>query len=115
MKAPQKVGKLVWVARALAVAYVMFLSLFALDVFSGDASLFDKIRGFLIHLVPSLFILVPILLFWRSPRLCGLVYIALSIMFTVWNREYALLLAFPLFVIGVLFLIATFVPGRKTV
>ncbi len=55
-----KTNKLIWILRVLAMVFIVFLSLYALDVFSGEAPLIKKLGGFFVHLIPS-FILVIIL------------------------------------------------------
>ncbi|OPX87789.1 MAG: hypothetical protein A4E54_01494 [Pelotomaculum sp. PtaB.Bin117] len=111
MNVSNKANKFAGVSRVLAISFVLFLSLFALDAFSGEAPFTEKLIGFLIHLIPSFIFVIPLIIFWKSPRFCGLAYIILSILFVFYFRtyrdfEYFLILSLPQFVVGALFIIA---------
>lgn len=55
---------LIWAPRLLSLVFVMFLSLFALDVFSEYEGL-DMVAPLVIHLVPSMVLLAGVALAWR--------------------------------------------------
>ncbi len=40
-----KTSKLLWIPRILAVMLILFISMFGLDVFAGDAPLIQKLGG----------------------------------------------------------------------
>lgn len=40
-----KANKHLWLPAGLGILYILFISMFALDAFSGDASLIEKIGG----------------------------------------------------------------------
>lgn len=113
-----KSSKLVRISRALTLLFILFLSLFALDAFSGQASFFVKLTGFVIHLVPSLVLLGVLLISYRSPSLSGLIFILLSLVFTLYFKTYTvavnfLTISFPLAVIGVLFIVSHVLNRRR--
>lgn len=99
---------LFWLPRLLAIVFAMFLSLFATDVFSQDISFGEKILALLIHMIPTGLILAALAVAWRRSMIGGLLFIALAITFIVVSRGELVaiqLIAGPLLVIGVLFLI----------
>jgi hypothetical protein len=71
------------VATALAILYVLFLSVFALDAFGGNLSLGKQIIGFIIHLVPSFLLLILIAISRRYPLIGGVMFVLCSIGFTI--------------------------------
>jgi hypothetical protein len=55
MKVSPKV--IYWLPRILCILAILFISVFALDAFDPELSIWQQIVGFLIHLIPS-FILI---------------------------------------------------------
>lgn len=99
----------IWSARILAIAYALFQSLFGLDVFTGEAGLFQELLAFLIHIIPSLVIYLIVALFWRRPEICAYCFFAMSILFTLVFRTYYDVLLFailtlPIALIGLFYL-----------
>lgn len=60
-----------WIPRCVAILFILFLSLFALDVFSGNSSLGVVIVGFLIHLIPSYVLLLALVFAWKREKIGG--------------------------------------------
>jgi len=56
---------LFWTPRILSIAYIVFLSLFALDVFSEGYGFWQTSLALVIHLIPALVLLVVLILAWR--------------------------------------------------
>jgi len=98
---------LYWIHRVLALCLAGFVSLFALDVFSGNYSLGEAILGFVIHLIPTWLILIALAIAWRWERLGGVAFLGLAAysLFRLGpNWGSTLILTLPLVVIGLLFL-----------
>jgi hypothetical protein len=55
---------LYWAPRILAIAFGLFVSLFALDSFNGQASIWVKLTHFVIHLIPVAVYAVILVLAW---------------------------------------------------
>jgi len=114
-----KTNKFIWIPRMLAIVFILFLSLFALDTFSGEDPLYIKISAFFIHLIPSFVLLVILIISRKHPLYSGLVFIFLSIVFTLFFKtynifSYFLIISFPLIVIGALFIIYHVLEKRKS-
>ena len=99
---------LVWTPRLLGVVTAMFLASFALDAFGTDAPFLPAAGGFLIHLAPAAAVAALVGVAWRYPVSGGLMLIALSAAPFVLPGSapgVSLLLAAPIFVCGVLFVL----------
>ena len=112
-----KNGKILYLApRILSIVFILFISLFALDVFSMEGTLVEKIGGFLIHLIPTYFLIAILLIAWKKERLGGFLFIFLFILFAFvfgnW-RSTTLLLFSPLLLIAILFWLSTLSADKK--
>lgn len=108
-----------WFPRILTIIFTLFLSLFALDAFAGDAPLIEKIGGFLIHLIPSYLLIAILIVAWKKPKIGGFVFIILSIIFTLYFRTYTYMGSFiavslPVAVIGGLYILSHVLLNKKT-
>ena len=63
---------LIWLPRAIVIAYILFISTFALDAFEGDGAFFEKIGHFLLHLIPAAVTAGFLAVAWRVRILGGL-------------------------------------------
>jgi len=107
MSNTRKNAILVWLPRLLAIAFAIFISLFATDVFGEDISISEWLLAFLIHMIPTLLIIAALAVAWRFRMVGGVLFIALSIAYIVMSRvslTAILIIAVPLLVIGLLFL-----------
>ncbi|HUU28895.1 MAG TPA: hypothetical protein VM123_13875 [archaeon] len=101
---------LFWTPRILCILFAVFVSLFALDVFSEGYGFWKTILALLIHLIPTYIIIIVLIFSWRWEWVGGILFIALAAfyIFWVWGRfpwlTY-LVMSGPLFLVGVLFLI----------
>jgi hypothetical protein len=101
----------VWAPRILAILFATFISLFALDVFGGNEPFSKKLLGLSIHLIPTYFIILFVVVAWRLKFAGGVIFIFLGIFFTLYFKTYRGLANFsmislPLFLIGVLFIVS---------
>jgi hypothetical protein len=106
---------LYWIPRILGILFILFLGLFALDVFVPGAPFTYMIVGFLIHLIPN-FILSAVLIFaWRNELVGGLSFLLLFVVAILFFRaELAGFILFsPLILIGSLFILDHFSLKRK--
>ena len=101
-------NSLYWTPRILTIVFILFLALFAFDVFEGDQSLIKKLGGFLIHLLPNFVLILILIVAWKHEwvgtiafALAGIAYIVMA-----WGKfPFApyLIISGPLFLIAVLF------------
>lgn len=97
-----------WLPRILAMLFIGFLSLFALDVFIPGQPLFSMIGAFLIHLIPSFILIGLLLVAWKKEEAGGILFILIAFfMFAFFRNPFWTNIALfgPLVVIGILFLL----------
>ncbi len=105
---PRARAFVLWAPRMLAVVFAGFLAVFALDVFGMPGGFFQKLEALILHLVPSLLVLLALLLSWRFTWVGGVLFplLAAAYLRLAWGRfpwsVYALI-AGPLVLIGLLF------------
>jgi hypothetical protein len=107
---------LYWSPRVLGILFIVFLSLFSFDVFSEYSGL-ELLVALFMHLVPSFVLAVFLIIAWRWENIGGILYIFLGFVFTFFFKTYEdpivfMLVSFPAFLVGVLFLV-NFYRGRK--
>ncbi len=101
---------LFWTPRILCILFAMFLSLFALDVFSEGYGFWQTIGALLLHLVPIYIVVIVLVIAWRWEWVGAILFIALALFYPVasWGRFHwsaYLAISGPLVLIGVLFLL----------
>jgi hypothetical protein len=70
-----------WSPRVLLVAFALFLSVFALDVFDTHRSPWQTAAALFMHLLPTLLLLLVVVLSWSRSWLGGLVCLGLSVLY----------------------------------
>ena len=100
---------LFWTPRVLCILFAMFLSLFALDVFSEGYGFWEAILALLIHLVPVYIVVIVLVIAWRWEWVGAILFIALALFYLVWSWgrfqwSAYLVISGPLVLLGVLFL-----------
>jgi hypothetical protein len=100
---------LFWTPRALCIAFVLFTSIFALDVFSERLPWWRVIIALAIHLVPTALLALVTFIAWRTPWLGTLFFIAFGAIYIIgfygrFHLSVYFAIAGPPFLIGLLFL-----------
>jgi hypothetical protein len=110
-------GFLFWTPRILGILFILFVSLFALDVFGMGLKWWEVLVGLFMHLLPSIVMTVALVLGWRREWIGALGFFGFALWYITfaWDRHfhwsaYALLVGIPAF-IGLLFLAGWL--GRK--
>lgn len=103
---------LYWAPRALCIVFALFISMFALDVFGEGQGFWQTLVALGMHLVPTFLLLVILWASWRREWVGGVLFPLLGAFYIVWawNKPFAgwwvsLLIAGPLLLTGVLFLL----------
>ncbi len=105
---------LFWAPRALSIAFIAFLSLFALDVFGAGYGFWKTLLALTLHLIPTFVLIAVLVLAWRWEWIGAALYAAAGILYVIWALErpirpaikltWILAIAEPAFVIAALFL-----------
>lgn len=72
-----------WTPRVLGVLYALFISLFAYDAWGTGAGFWEELAAFVVHLMPTYFVLVALVVAWHQPRMGGILFIILATVFGV--------------------------------
>jgi len=102
---------LYWAPRILAIAFAVFISLFALDVFSENHGFWDTVLALSLHLIPTAVIVAALIAAWRWEWIGATLFAFLGALYA-WqvlprHPDWALYLSSPLFVIAILFLVGS--------
>jgi hypothetical protein len=92
---------LYWLPRTLAILFIAFISMFALDVFgepNWPVALF-------MHLIPSYFLVAITIIAWKHELLGGFLFLAAGLALLVFTHLGTFIIWMPAFIIGILFLI----------
>lgn len=100
-----------WSPRILWIAFAVFVSLFALDVFEPGIPFWSALGGFLIHLIPTYILIIVLIFSWKWEWIGAVSAIVLAILYIFpfshadlhWSEF--VFIALPLLVMGVLFLL----------
>lgn len=99
---------LFWAPRTLCILFALFVSMFALDVFSENYSFGETIFALFIHLAPAGLILAILAISWRWERAAGAFLIAIGTWYIVASRshwDWCLTIGAPAILAGSLFVI----------
>ena len=96
---------LYWSPRALGILFALFISLFALDVFSEGYGLGEAVIAFLIHLVPTYIVVIALIIAWRWEAVGALLFAAVAALYWVMSRGETWIIPAPLLVVALLFLL----------
>jgi len=79
---------LFWSPRALCILFALFLSIFALDVFTPGKPVGRVALELLLHLVPTFLLLLLLALSWRRELVGAIVFFGLGVLYLVgtWGR-----------------------------
>lgn len=96
-----------WAARLLAIAAIVFISTFALDVFEPGKPWCEIAAGLVMHLFPSLLLIIILVVAWHVEWLGGgmFIIVGLAPIFMLSNPLWInLVLGAPFLLAGLLFL-----------
>jgi hypothetical protein len=109
-----KTYKLFWIPRVLTILFILLVSVFAFDAFTGEAPFIQELGRFVLQLIPTSFaLIITLLISWRKPLIGGIIFIlwGLAIAFYIGMIRGSVVLytisfiSFPAIVIGALFII----------
>ena len=109
---------LYWFPRILSIIFILFLSLFSLDIFDSCNGFFDCALGLFMHNIPSIVLLVLLIISWKHElvgaivfALAGALYMGMILVrmlanpFEWYMLSYSLIISGPAFVIGILWIL----------
>jgi hypothetical protein len=105
-----------WLPRILSVLFVVFISVFSLDVF-GEYDGWSVIIPLLIHLIPSFVVLVLVVFAWKHDLAGSIIFFGIALLYVLmvgFNRHWSWYVGIsgPAALVGLLFLL-NWLRGRK--
>ena len=97
---------LIWLPRILSIIFAIFLSLFALDVFSEGHDIWETVQALFIHLIPTYLVIIALIIAWHREQIGAILFIVLAIFFLFLSRGKGWIIAGPLILIGILFFLS---------
>lgn len=102
---------ILWSPRIICMIFAAFISIFSFDVFEMNAGFWQKVLGFLMHNIPTFFLILVLIFSWRWPMVGGIVYILLGLAYIVlaWGKFHwsaYVMISGPLFLLGGLFFLS---------
>jgi len=111
-----------WMPRIICILAILFISLFALDSFEPDLTIWQQIGAFLIHLIPSFILLLLLIVAWKWEYIGGIIFmiigLGLSPFVFIWNYKMnhsvwmslgiIMSITFPFVIVGILFIVSHF-------
>jgi len=109
-----------WLPRILCILAILFVSLFALDAFEPGNPPGKQMLDFVIHLIPSLILIVFLIVAWKWELAGGIIFILLGVGFSPfifllnYHRNHSIgmslgiiaVITIPFIIIGLLFLLS---------
>lgn len=110
---------LYWTPRILVILAILFVSLFALDSFSPERTLWQNLAAFAMNMIPSFVLLIVLVIAWRWEFTGGVILTLIGLFFSVFLfiKNYhmnhsvpksllvVLLISIPFVAAGILFII----------
>jgi hypothetical protein len=77
-----------WTPRIICIAFAVFLSIFAMDVFSMPVDFWHKALALLVHLIPTALVLIALTVGWRREWIGAVVFPLLAVfhLVTKWGQ-----------------------------
>lgn len=94
-----------WAPRILSLLFAAFLALFALDVFDEHSGFWQVLGALLMHLIAPLLVLILLAISWRWPMMGGALFLLVGLAYVATASLTYAVIAVPLFLVGVLFLL----------
>jgi hypothetical protein len=76
---------LFWAPRVLSIAYIAFLSMFALGVFGKEHGFWRILLALTMHLIPTFVLIVALLLAWRWEWVGAILYAGAGMLYVIWG------------------------------
>jgi hypothetical protein len=99
---------LFWTPRVAGILFVLFLSLFALDIFDMQLGFWGTVVGLFMHLIPSILLAIAIVVAWKREWVGAMLFVGWAAWYVMFMRgfdwsKYAIIAGLPV-LIGLLFL-----------
>lgn len=108
-----------WLPRIICMLAIIFVSIFALDAFDSNLTVWKQVQRFAMHLVPSFLLLLILLIAWKWELVGGIIFLLIGIGLSpfIYLHNYRMngsvamslliitTITFPFILVGILFII----------
>lgn len=105
-KSKNKINRWIyWSPRVLTILFILFISIFALDVFGNGYSFLQTIIALFIHLLPSIVLLIFLIFAWKFEWIGAMGFFIFSIWFSLVMKGEVIayfIIGIPAIAIGIL-------------
>ena len=116
----EKYSKLIhWLPRIICLIAIAYISLFSMDAFNPEHSIWQQLGDFLMHLIPSFFLLAVLIVAWKWEMVGGVIFTILGLALTPYvfsinynmNQSFwmslgiIMTITFPFILVGILFIV----------
>ncbi len=103
-------NKITWAARFIGIIFAAFISIFAMDVFTEGYDLKDMTVALVMHMLPTLLIILVLIISWHREWIGGIAFLGIGLVYLYisWGKMdwYGIaLISVPLFILSGLFFI----------
>jgi len=109
-----------WLPRIICILAILFVSMFALDAFNPEKTIWQQIGDFLMHLIPSFVLIIFLIIAWKREFIGGIIFTLIGLGFSpfifmhnynmnhsVWmSLMIILLITMPFVIVGILFIVS---------
>jgi len=107
-----------WLPRIICILAICFVSIFALDAFDPNLTMWQQLQAFMMHLIPSFILLAILLIAWKWELVGGTIFLIIGIGLSpliymhnyrmngsVWMSLWIItIITFPFILVGILFI-----------
>ena len=99
---------LFWGPRGLTILFILFLGIFALDVFDEGYTFSETLVALFMHLIPNMILALILILAWRWEWIGAVLFAGLGLFYILWSWGRFHISAYfvisgPLFLVALLF------------
>jgi len=116
-----------WIPRILCIFAILFVSMFALDAFQPDKTVWQQIGDFMMHLTPSFILLIFLIVAWKWELIGGVIFTLIGVFLTPfifkmnYNMNHSIPMSIgiiasitlPFIIIGILFIISHYLKKKQ--
>ena len=79
MRTTKKIKIVHWLPRIICILAILFISLFALDAFDPNHTIWRQIGDFLMHLIPSFILTALLIIAWKWELIGGIIFTVIGL------------------------------------
>ena len=116
-----------WTPRIICILAILFVSMFALDSFNPELTIWRQIGDFLMHLIPTFVLFLFLVVAWNLDRIGGIIFVVIGLGFSpiiymhnynmnqsvIMSLQVLLFITVPFIIVGILFLLSHYMKKKN--